>query len=397
MLATAKARPQTARPAKADATGNARVTLRESLSGRGPRVGDRTLDADPYGRGTRRGRRGARPRTASPIATPPTPADAALSPSPIEEQSRAPVSFSFTPPRAGTVRINAWDTMGSADAERGKEKEEEAKEQATDAGAGVSSPPRSSPSRRRGAPPTPRAPRARRRRARRWKRTRASSPRASARRRRRRSAPSRRGDTDSKRTEGESVHARVSGGGVRRGAGGRGRAPRGWQRLVPPGRRPRRHRDVHGGSGARPGRRRGAAPTARRRVCGSASGPPPNAGERVPVPGREAREGAASPSQGADRPGGPRRRAERLAGAVDPATEPRRDRVSAGARARKAAERTAGSAAGAGRRARRRADAAGGAARRGGGGGGAASEARRLAGIHAHMERAKAAVRVSRK
>lgn len=142
VLATAKARPQTARPAKADATGNARVTLRESLSGRGPRVGDRTLDADPYGRGTRRGRRGARPRTASPIATPPTPADAALSPSPIEEQSQSPVSFSFTPPRAGTVRINAWDTMdASAENERGKEKEEEAKEtKATDADAGVSSP-----------------------------------------------------------------------------------------------------------------------------------------------------------------------------------------------------------------------------------------------------------------
>ena len=147
VLATAKARPQTARPAKADATGNARVTLRESLSGKGPRgVGDRTLDADPYGRGTRRGRRVARPQPASPIATPPTPADAALSPSPIEEQSRSPVPFSFTPPRAGTVRINAWDTMdASAENERGKElekqKEEEAKEtKATDAAAGVSSP-----------------------------------------------------------------------------------------------------------------------------------------------------------------------------------------------------------------------------------------------------------------
>ena len=149
VLATAKARPQTARPAKADATGNARVTLRESLSGKGPRsVGDRTLDADPYGRGTRRGRRVARPQPASPIATPPTPADAALSPSPIEEQSRSPVPFSFTPPRAGTVRINAWDTMdASAENELGKtkrkekQKEEEAKEtKATDAAAGVSSP-----------------------------------------------------------------------------------------------------------------------------------------------------------------------------------------------------------------------------------------------------------------
>ena len=149
VLATAKARPQTARPAKADATGIARVTRdAESLSGKGPRsVGDRTrVDADPYGRGTRRGRRVARPQSASPIATPPTPADAALSPSPIEEQSRSPVPFSFTPPRAGTVRINAWDTMdASAENERGKElkkeKEEEAKEtKATDAAAGVSSP-----------------------------------------------------------------------------------------------------------------------------------------------------------------------------------------------------------------------------------------------------------------
>ena len=152
VLATAKARPQTARPAKADATGIARVTRdAESLSGKGPRsVGDRTrtADADPYGRGTRRGRRVARPQPASPIATPPTPADAALSPSPIEEQSRSPVPFSFTPPRAGTVRINAWDTMdASAENESGKtkrketQKEEEAKEtKATDAAAGVSSP-----------------------------------------------------------------------------------------------------------------------------------------------------------------------------------------------------------------------------------------------------------------
>ena len=101
----------------------------------------------------------------------------------------------------------------SAENERGKEKEEEAKEtKATDADAGVSSPSAllaESASRR-----------ARRRlarrarggaRARRWKRTRASRrarPRGGGGGARRVG----RGDTDSKRTEGEDVHARVSGG-----------------------------------------------------------------------------------------------------------------------------------------------------------------------------------------
>ena len=275
MLATAKARPQTARPAKADATGNARVTLRESLSGRGPRVGDRTLDADPYGRGTRRGRRGARlgRRRRSRRRRHRRTRRSRLRRS-KSSHSRL-CRFRSTPPRAGTVRINAWDTR-SASAENERERKRRG-------GEGDEGDRR----RRRRFVPL-RAPRrvgveARRRRLARRARGGSARVAGSGRARARRARPRGggaggarrvgRGDTDSKRTEGEDVHARVSGGGVRRGAGGRGRAPRGWQRLVPPGRRPRRHRDVHGGSGARPGRRRGArqprggASAARRRAA----------------------------------------------------------------------------------------------------------------------------------
>jgi tetratricopeptide (TPR) repeat protein len=77
----------------------------------------RNQNADPYGRGTRRGRQSARPQSASPSTFSETPTERTKGvPAASEAEDLPPAfSFAFTPPRArGTVRINAWDTMDAS-------------------------------------------------------------------------------------------------------------------------------------------------------------------------------------------------------------------------------------------------------------------------------------------
>jgi tetratricopeptide (TPR) repeat protein len=76
----------------------------------------RNQNADPYGRGTRRGRRGARPQSASPSTFSETRTERTALPAADASEDLLPAfSFAFTPPRArGTVRINAWDTMDAS-------------------------------------------------------------------------------------------------------------------------------------------------------------------------------------------------------------------------------------------------------------------------------------------
>ena len=123
VLSNAKGRPRTARPARDE---NARRARERAGAEGGPRRGD----LDPYGRGTRRGRRGARPQSASPIATPPTRTAPPAARSEEPETFETFETFTFPPPRAGTVRINAWDTMDASFADR--QKEESADEKKTD-------------------------------------------------------------------------------------------------------------------------------------------------------------------------------------------------------------------------------------------------------------------------
>jgi hypothetical protein len=190
-------RPRTARVERSTERARERTSekTREGEDAFGSRS-FRNQNADPYGRGTRRGRRGARPQSASPstFSETPTEREETLPAADASEDLPPAFSFAFTPPRArGTVRINAWDTMDASfastrvdGADEDKARFFEKKKKAL--------PRRSSPSRRRGAPRTPRAPRARLRRARLWRRTRASelTPRASARRPTRRRALRRR-------------------------------------------------------------------------------------------------------------------------------------------------------------------------------------------------------------
>ena len=81
-----------------------------------PRERKGDLDVDPYGRGTRRGRRGARPQSASPSTFSPPPTEPTALPAAASSEDLSPAfSFAFTPPRTrGTVRINAWDTMDAS-------------------------------------------------------------------------------------------------------------------------------------------------------------------------------------------------------------------------------------------------------------------------------------------
>jgi len=112
-------RPRTARVERE----RERVRERTSVEREGEDAFDprsfRNQNADPYGRGTRRGRRGARPRAASPSTFSETPTERTAVPAASEAEDLPPAfSFAFTPPRArGTVRINAWDTMDASAAE----------------------------------------------------------------------------------------------------------------------------------------------------------------------------------------------------------------------------------------------------------------------------------------
>ena len=77
----------------------------------------RNQNADPYGRGTRRGRQSARPQSASPSTFSETQPEReeTLPAADASEDLPPAFSFAFTPPRArGTVRINAWDTMDAS-------------------------------------------------------------------------------------------------------------------------------------------------------------------------------------------------------------------------------------------------------------------------------------------
>ena len=110
-------RPRTARVERERERVRERTSVeRQGEDAFGPRS-FRNQNADPYGRGTRRGRRGARPQSASPSTFSETPTEREETlPAASEAEDLPPAfSFAFTPPRMrGTVRINAWDTMDAS-------------------------------------------------------------------------------------------------------------------------------------------------------------------------------------------------------------------------------------------------------------------------------------------
>jgi tetratricopeptide (TPR) repeat protein len=111
-------RPRTARVERSTERARERTSekTREGEDAFGSRS-FRNQNADPYGRGTRRGRRSARPQSASPstFSETPTEREETLPAADASEDLPPAFSFAFTPPRArGTVRINAWDTMDAS-------------------------------------------------------------------------------------------------------------------------------------------------------------------------------------------------------------------------------------------------------------------------------------------